>query len=283
MEVLHPRCAGLDVHKDSVVACVRIHEGAKAQHFVETFGTTTKALLRLADWLGEHGVTHAAMEATGVYWKPVWHILGDTVALVLANAMHIKNVPGRKTDVNDATWIADLLAHGLIRSSFVPPTATQDLRTLMRTRKQLVRERAQHVQRIQKTLEDANLKIASVVSDLTGTSGRAILKALIDGETQPEKLLEVTTGRLRADRTALVEALRGRVRPQHRFLLKLHLDQIEALEAMRSMLRMAPAVFSWRRATASVAKTSRSQPARRRRKRTYSAVSSGTREPTARR
>lgn len=228
MEVMHPRCAGLDVHKDSVVACVRIHEGAK--HVVETFGTTTKSLLALSDWLGEHEVTHVAMEATGVYWKPVWHVLEESFELVLANAMHIKNVPGRKTDVNDATWIADLLAHGLIRSSFVPPTAIQDMRTLLRTRKQLVRERAQHVLRIQKTLEDANLKIASVVSDVVGTSGRAILKALIDGETDPEKLLAKTTGRLRCERGALIEALRGRVRPPHRFLLKLHVEQIEALE-----------------------------------------------------
>jgi transposase len=219
------------VHKDTVVACVRIQEGPTAEHAVETFGTTTKALLALADWLGTHEVTHAAMEATGVYWKPVWHVLEDSFELVLANAMHIKNVPGRKTDVNDATWIADLLAHGLIRSSFVPPTEIQEMRTLMRTRKQLVRERAQHVLRIQKTLEDANFKIASVVSDVVGTSGRAILQALIGGETQPEKLLAVTTGRLRADRASIVEAMRGRVRSHHRFLLKLHLDQVEALEA----------------------------------------------------
>jgi transposase len=230
MEVMYPRCAGLDVHKDSVVACVRLHAGASARHVVETFGTTTKALLELSDWLSEHEVTHVAMEATGVYWKPVWHVLEGSFELVLANAMHIKNVPGRKTDVNDAVWIADLLAHGLIRSSFVPPTAVQEVRTLIRTRKQLVREKVQHVQRIQKTLEDANLKIASVVSDVVGTSGRAILKALIAGESRPEKLLEVTTGRLRADPAALIEALRGRVRNHHRFLLKLHLDQIEALE-----------------------------------------------------
>jgi len=230
MEVMHARCAGLDVHKDSVVACVRIQEAATAHYVVETFGTTTKALLALSDWLSQHEVTHVAMEATGVYWKPVWHVLEDSFELVLANAMHIKNVPGRKTDVNDARWIADLLAHGLIRASFVPPTAIQAMRTLMRTRKQLVRERAQHVQRIQKTLEDANLKIASVVSDVSGMSGRAILRALIAGETSPEKLLEVTTGRLRADRKTLIEALRGRIRSHHRFLLKLHLDQIEGLE-----------------------------------------------------
>jgi len=230
MKVLHARCAGLDVHKDTVVACVRIQEGSTASHIVESFGTTTKALLALGDWLGEHEVTHVAMEATGVYWKPVWHVLEPSVELVLANAMHIKNVPGRKTDVNDATWIADLLAHGLIQSSFVPPTAIQEMRTLMRTRKQLVRERAQHVQRLQKTLEDANLKIASFISDVAGTSGRAIVKALIDGKTKPEELLAVTTGRLRADHDTLLESLRGRVRDHHRFLFKLHLEQVEALE-----------------------------------------------------
>jgi transposase len=230
MEVMYARCAGLDVHKDTVVVCVRIQQGHQVSHEVQTFGTTTKALLELSGWLTEHVVTHVAMEATGVYWKPVWHVLDGTFDLVLANAMHVKNVPGRKTDVNDATWIADLLAHGLIRSSFVPPTAIQDMRTLMRTRKQLVRERAQHVQRIQKTLEDANLKIASVVSDITGTSGRAILRAIIQGQTGPEQLLAVTTGRLRAPRPALLEALRGRIRPHHRFLFQLHLGQVDALE-----------------------------------------------------
>lgn len=230
MEVMYPRCAGLDVHKDTVVACVRMQEGPAARHLVETFGSTTKGLLALGDWLGEHGCTHVAMEATGVYWKPVWHVLEESFELVLANAMHIKNVPGRKTDVNDATWIADLLAHGLIRASFVPPTAIQDMRTLMRTRKQLVRERAQHVQRLQKTLEDANIKIASVVSDITGTSGRAILRALVAGETDPERLLTVTTGRLRANRKTLAEALRGRIRAPHRFLLRLHLEQVETIE-----------------------------------------------------
>jgi transposase len=230
MEVLYPRSAGLDVHKDMVVACVRIQEQANVRHVVESFGTTTKELLRLADWLSEQEVTHVAMEATGIYWKAVWHVLEESFELVLANAMHIKNVPGRKTDVNDATWIADLLAHGLIRASFVPPTAIQDMRTLMRTRKQLIRERAQHVQRLQKTLEDANIKIASVVSDITGMSGRAMLRALIGGETDPGRLLALTTGRLKADRKALKEALRGRVREPHRFLLKLHLGQVESLE-----------------------------------------------------
>src|ERR1700722_5845255 len=232
MDVLYERCAGLDVHKDTVVACARISgPGGESKREVRTFATTTRGLLELSDWLAERGCTHVAMEATGVYWKPVWHVLEDSFELVLANAMHIKNVPGRKTDVNDAMWIADLLAHGLIRASFVPETPIQDLRTLTRTRKQLVREKAQHVQRIQKTLEDANLKIASAVSDILGKNSRSILRALIDGETDPEKLVAVTDGRLRASHETLVEALRGRVTKHHRFLLKLHLDQIVALEA----------------------------------------------------
>jgi transposase len=230
MEVLHPRCAGLDVHKDSVVACVRIASDGAVKHEVRTFGTTTTPLEELAAWLRAEGCTHAAMEATGIYWKPVWHALEDGVELVLANAAHIKNVPGRKTDVNDATWIADLLAHGLIRGSFVPEASIQELRALTRTRKQLVREKVAHVQRIQKTLEDANLKIASVVSDVVGVSGRAILEALIAGEIDPEKLADVTRGRLKSSRAKIVESLRGRVTANHRFLLKLHLGQVKAID-----------------------------------------------------
>jgi len=230
MEVLHPRCAGLDVHKDSVVACVRIACEGSVKQEVRTFGTTTVALEGLADWLRAEGCTHAAMEATGIYWKPVWHALEDGVELVLANAAHIKNVPGRKTDVNDATWIADLLAHGLIRGSFVPEASIQELRALTRTRKQLVREKAGHVQRIQKTLEDANLKIASVATNIMGMGGRAILEALIAGETNPEKLADLTGGRLKANRATIVESLRGRVTANHRFLLRLHFDQVKAID-----------------------------------------------------
>ena len=155
MNVLHERCAGLDVHKETVVACRRVMEGAEVKREVRSFPTTTRGLLGLADWLREAGCTHVAMEATGVYWKPVWHVLEGEFELVLANAAHIKNVPGRKSDVNDATWIADLLAHGLIRSSFVPPGPIQELRDLTRTRKQLVREVVAHKLRIQKVLEDA--------------------------------------------------------------------------------------------------------------------------------
>ena len=232
MEILHPHCAGLDVHKDTVVACARVvaHTGGGVRQEVETFCTTTKALLALSDWLSDRGVTHVAMEATGVYWKPVWHVLEGSFELVLANAAHIKNVPGRKTDVGDATWISDLLAHGLIRPSFVPPTSIQALRTLMRTRKQLVREKAQHVQRIQKTLEDANIKIASVASDIMGKSGRAILDAVAAGETNPEKLADLTLGRLKSSRETIVESLRGHVTQEHRFLLKLHLTLIDTLD-----------------------------------------------------
>ena len=230
MQVLYPRCAGLDVHQQTVVACARIvTEQGVAQH-VETFETTTQGLEKLRDWLAAHGCTHVAMESTGVYWKPVWHVLEGHFALVLAHAAHIRNVPGRKTDVNDAMWIADLLAHGLIRGSFVPPTSVQELRDLTRTRKQLVREIAQHTLRLQKTLEDANIKITGVISNLLGQSGRALLQALIAGETDPERLVALTSGRLKAPRAVLVEALRGRVRPHHRFLLKLHLDQIDALQ-----------------------------------------------------
>jgi transposase len=189
MEVLHPRCAGLDVHKDTVVACVRLAAGKKVTHEVRSFSTTTSGLLALAQWLADSGCTDAAMEATGVYWKPVWHILDDgNLTLVLANAAHVKNVPGRKTDVNDATWLAQLLAHGLIRASFVPERSTQELRALLRTRKQLVRERSSHTQRIQKTLEDANIKLDSVISDVLGVSGRAMIEAIVAGETNPAKL-----------------------------------------------------------------------------------------------
>src|SRR5437867_1739323 len=162
MEVLHARCAGLDVHKDTVVACARLAAGDEVQQEVRSFATTTQGLLSLADWLMALGVTHAAMEATGVYWKPVWHVLESACELVLANSAHVRNVPGRKTDVNDATWIADLLTHGLIRPSFVPPTPILELRDLTRTRKQLVREIAQHTLRIQKVLEDANIVLVHV-------------------------------------------------------------------------------------------------------------------------
>jgi transposase len=230
MEVLYPRCAGLDVHKDTVVASARLAAGRDVTVEVRTFPTTTAGLLALSAWLAERGCTHVAMEATGVYWKPVWHILADgDFVLVLANAAQVKNVPGRKTDVADATWLAELLAHGLVRASFVPDAPTQALRALLRTRKQLVREQASHVQRLQKTLEDANIKLASVLTNLMGTSGRAILEALIAGESDPGTLAALAHPRVKAPRERLEEALRGRVTSRHRFLLRLHLRQIDAL------------------------------------------------------
>ena len=231
MDVLYPRCAGLDIHKDTVVACVRVVGNGAAKSEVRTFDTTTPGLLALSAWLAESGCTHVAMEATGIYWKPVWHILSDgEITLILANAAHVKNVPGRKTDVADAVWLADLLAHGLIRASFVPETPMQEMRALLRTRKQLVREQASHVQRIQKTLEDANLKLASVLTQIMGVSGRAILQALIDGEDDPDKLLTLVQRGVKAPPERLRAALQGRVSERHRFLLRLHLRHVDALD-----------------------------------------------------
>lgn len=232
MDVLYPRCAGLDVHKKTVVAAVRLAAKGGVTRAVRTFATTTADLLELSAWLAEHGCTHAAMEATGVYWRPVWHILSDgPLTLLLANAAHVKNVPGRKTDVADAAWLAELLAHGLIRASFVPDGPTQELRALLRTRKQLVREAAGHVQRLQKTLEDANIKLDSVISNVLGVSGRAMIEAMIAGESDPAALAALAQRGLKAAPEQLCESLRGRVTAHHRFLLRLHLGQIDALHA----------------------------------------------------
>jgi transposase len=226
MKLIHERCAGLDVHKDTVVACARVQ---RQDPEVRTFATTTSGLLALADWLAQNRCTHVVMESTGVYWKPVWHVLSDgEFALTLANAEHVRNVPGRKTDVKDAVWLADLLAHGLVSASFVPPAEIQELRDLTRTRRQLVRQRVQHVQRIQKTLEDANIKLESVISDVVGVSGRAMLEAIIEGETDPAILVTLAHRNLRADRAALLEALLGRVTTHHRFMLRTHLEQVDA-------------------------------------------------------
>jgi hypothetical protein len=222
MELLHRRCCGLDVHKETVVACLRLVADGKVTTEVRTFQTITSDLLRLSEWLAANECTHIA----------VWHILDDgEFALVLVNAAHVKNVPGRKTDVNDAMWLAELLAHGLIRASFVPDTQTQEMRNLLRTRKQLVREQSSHVLRVQKTLEDANIKMDSVLSDLMGKSGRAMLEALIAGETNPTKLASLADRRVKASPQEFREALRGRVTKHHRFLLRLHLNQIDALDA----------------------------------------------------
>src|SRR2546426_7261747 len=231
MDVVPPRFAGLVSHQQTVVACARVVNGASVHHEARSFGTTTQDLLALSDWLTAHGCTHVAMESSGVYWKPVWHVLDGHFELVLANAMHIRNIPGRKSDVNDATWIADLLAHGLIRSSFGPPVSGQELRDLTRTRKQLVREIAQHTLRIQKTLETANVKLTSVLTDIMGVSGRAILAALIAGESHPERLAALASDKVKASRAELTAALHGRVTAHHRFMLKLHLGQIQSLQA----------------------------------------------------
>src|SRR5256885_1593556 len=212
MEVLYPRCAGLDVHKDVIVACVRC-VSEPTHHEVRSFDSTTRGLLELADWLALHACTHVAMEATGGYWKPVWHLLEGRFALVLANAQHIRNVPGRKTDVNDATWIADLLAHGLIRSSFVPPAPIQELRDLTRMRKQLVRKVSQHSLRIQKLLEDPTLKVGSVLSNVLGEGARALPAAIIAGGAAPGGLAALAKGPARHKHAALCDALRGRVTP----------------------------------------------------------------------
>jgi transposase len=237
MDTLHCHCAGLDVHKDTVVACVR-HQlpTGRVRKEVRTFGTMTRDLLELADWLAAEQVTHVAMESTGVYWKPVYNLLDEQFELLLVNAQHIKQVPGRKTDVKDCEWIAELLQHGLLRKSFVPPTPVRELRELTRQRAQLVAEKARVANRIQKVLEDANLKLGSVASDVLGKSGRAMLGAVIAGETDAEKLAELALGRLRAKKEQLGLALDGRVTEHHRFLLRLLLDQVTMLEGLVSRL-----------------------------------------------
>ncbi len=246
MEVLYPRCAGLDVHKQIIVACVRIVAGAKTTRECRTFDTSTTGLQALLAWLTKQGCTHVAMEATGVYWKPVWNILSDgAFALIVANAAHIRNVPGRKTDVNDATWIADLLACGLVRASFVPEQEIQELRALLRARTQLIREQTRHVQRLQKTLEEANIKLDSAISDIMGVSGRRMVEAIIAGETNPVKLAELADRGIKAPRQQLVEALRGRVTEHHRFMLRMYLDQYDRLaETVASIDQMVDAAIT---------------------------------------
>jgi transposase len=232
MEVMHQWVAGLDVHKETVVSCVRLMTGRKPARECRTFATTTEGLLALLAWLTASRVTHVAMEATGVYWTPVWKILsaGD-FTLIVANAAHIKQVPGRKTDINDAMWIADLLACGLIKASFVPEEEIQELRSLMRTRKQLVREQTRHVQRLEKTLEEANIKLGTVISDLMGASGRRMIEAMIAGERDPHRLAGLAERTIKASPKALYDALHGRLREQHRFVLQLHLQQWDAIDA----------------------------------------------------
>ncbi len=232
MDVLIERCAGLDVHKKTVVACIRT-PGAGPQereNMIRTFGTTMKGLESLRDWLGEGGVTHVVMESTGVYWYPVWTVLEERFELMLVNARHVKKVPGRKTDVKDSEWLAQLLECGLLRGSFVPPRAFRDLRDLTRTRKQLIRERSREVTRVGKLLELANIKLGSVVSDIMGMTGRAILDAMARGEDDPRALSRLTYGSLAKKREEIAEAVRGLMRDHHRFLLTGHLERIDFLE-----------------------------------------------------
>jgi transposase len=232
MDAVYGRCCGIDVHKQTVVACA-ITPGPKNRPLKEirSFGTMTADLLALRDWLETCGVTHVAMESTGVYWKPLWNLLEDRFTLWLVNAQHVKQVPGRKTDVKDCEWLADLLRHGLLRASFVPDRPQRELRELTRYRTTLVRERAAEVNRLQKTLEGANLKLGDVTSVVLGVSGRAMLDALVAGTTDPAQLAELAKGRLRPKRTALERALNGQLGPHQRFLLAEQLRHIDALDA----------------------------------------------------
>jgi transposase len=221
MQVVHERCCGLDVHKKTVVACVLLTRAdGTVERKVRTFGTMTADLLALSDWLAELEVGQIALESTGVYWKPVFNLLeGDGRTIVLVNPQHMKAVPGRKTDVKDSEWLADLLRHGLVRASFIPPAPIRELRELTRYRKTLVRERGQETQRLQKLLESANIKLSAVASNVLGISGSAMLRALRDGEEDPQILAEFARGKLRTKLPALRQALLGRVRPYHRILL----------------------------------------------------------------
>ncbi len=232
MEVLHARCCGIDVHKETLVACLRVQDGRRARKEVHTFGTTSAEVLRLQTWLTHAACTHVAMESTGVYWQPIFTGLEDTVTVVLANAHHIKAVPGRKTDVRDCEWLADLLAHGLIRASFIPPADIRTLRDLTRHRKRLIRDRVTTTNRIHKLLETAHLKLASVISDILGVTGRAILRALAAGETDPARLAALGRARLARKTEALTEALRGRFTPHHAFLLSQLLAQLDQLTTL---------------------------------------------------
>lgn len=229
MEVTYSNCAGLDVHKKTVVACCMTAADNKDRE-TRTFGTMSQDLLSLSDWLSSKGVTHVAMESTGEFWKPVYNLLEANFTVLVVNAQHIKNVPGRKTDVKDAEWIAQLLRHGLLRGSFIPPLPQRDLRDLTRQRTNLVRERAAVVNRLQKVLEWANLKLASVVTDVTGVSARKILAAIVEGQQDAQALADLAKGCLRRKQQQLEQALSGRVREHHRFLIASHLTHIDFLD-----------------------------------------------------
>jgi transposase len=232
MRIIYARCCGLDVHKKSISACLLIADGkgGTQQQEIRRFGAMTRDLLLLSDWLSANQVTHVAMESTGVYWKPVWNILEERYTILLVNAQHVKAVPGRKTDTKDCQWIADLLQHGLLRGSFIPPNPIRELRDLTRMRASLRQDHTSVANRMQKILEDANIKLAAVASDWLGVSGRAILSRLLDGEEDAEKLAQLCRGRLREKIAEMQLALEGRVTQHHRWLLTLLRNQLEFLE-----------------------------------------------------
>jgi len=233
MDVLHACCAGLDVHKKTVVACVRrVDPAGKVSQSIKTFATMTADLLDLSDWLAGQGVKVVAMESTGSYWKPVFNLLEPRFEVVLVNAYHIKQVPGRKTDVRDSEWIAQLLQQGLLRPSFIPPRPTRELRDLTRQRTQLINEKTAVINRIQKVLEDANVKLGSVASNALGVSGRLMIEAIIRGEYDPVKLAELARSRLRKKIPQLRQALRGGVTEHHRFLLRTQMNHLDHLEQL---------------------------------------------------
>lgn len=237
MRIVHERCAGLDVHKKTVVACRIVPDGRGGWNIeVRTFGTMLEDLLALADWLRSGGVTHVALESTGVYWKSVFNLLEGQFEVILVNARHIKFVPGRKTDVKDAQWIADLLQHGLLSASFIPPAPQRELRELVRYRTHLIEERSREVNRVHKVLEDANLKLASVATDIMGVSGREMLAAIIAGKDDPVALAQLAKARLRLKIAELERALTGHVKDSHRLLLKLHLEHIDELNVKLTAL-----------------------------------------------
>jgi len=227
MQIVYERCCGLDVHKKSVVACAITPEGKE----IKTFGTTTKEILALLDWVTAKGCTHVAMESTGVYWKPIYNLLeqADITAFVV-NAAHIKAVPGRKTDVKDAEWIADLLRHGLLQGSYIPDRSQRELRELVRYRRSLLSERSREVQRIQKVLEGANIKLSSVATDILGASGRAMLEAIVNGIDHPETLAKMAKGRLKNKHDQLVDSLQGLLSDHQKMMLDLQLRHIDSLD-----------------------------------------------------
>ncbi|MFN2318663.1 MAG: IS110 family transposase [Dermatophilaceae bacterium] len=230
VETLVERCAGLDVDKDTVVACVRVTTGTDVETHLATFGTMTSELLALRDWLSGWGVTLVGMESTGVYWKPVYYVLEDAIGCWLLNARHLRNVPGRKTDMADAAWIAQLVANGLVNPSFVPPKEIRELRTLTRYRKAQIEERSRQAQRLDKILQDAGIKLSSVATDILGVSGRAMLTALVAGTSDPEVLSQLAKGPLRVKIPMLQEALRGRFSAHHALIVAEVLAKLDDLE-----------------------------------------------------